>query len=283
MVKKMKKVEVKKKKINVVLNAKKIYPKLEDLEITPSGVEQTFNHEGSYGYDNVKVKAVASETLNITPSLEEQNYVGLYGVVNVKSGKELYDNGVKNEQDRFWDTFQDYGKRTQYNDCFKMSYWDDDNYNPRYPITCTYDTTSGTGVFYDNRKITNTKKPIIVENCGIDTMFTRCYELETIPLLKVSGLTKTSSAFTGVTKLKNITMEGEMTLNITFPSTVLTKESITSIVNVLSKTETGKTLTLTKTAVNKAFETSEGANDGSTSNEWLTLRASRSNWTVTLS
>lgn len=78
----MKTIEVKKKKITVELNAKKIFPPLEDLEVTPSGVEQNFKST-KYGYDNVKVKAVASDTLNITPSEEEQEYIGLYGTVNV--------------------------------------------------------------------------------------------------------------------------------------------------------------------------------------------------------
>ena len=60
----------------------KVSPELEDIEITPSEVEQNFKST-KYGYDNVKVKAIASDTLNIVPSEEEQEYVGLYGVVNV--------------------------------------------------------------------------------------------------------------------------------------------------------------------------------------------------------
>jgi hypothetical protein len=33
-------------------------------------------------------------------------------------------------------------------------------------------------------------------------------------------------------------------------------------------------------AVNKAFETSEGANDGKTSTEWETLIGTKTNWTI---
>ena len=235
-----------------------------------------------------KIKQISSgsvllEELNIKPSLEEQKYEGAYGKVNVESGKTLYDNGVKNEQDRFWDNFQDYGNRNHYHSCFETNYWSDDLYNPQYDILCNKDASSGTGVFYDNRVITDTKVAIIVENSNIDTMFTRCSKLKTIRLLRVNGLEKTSSAFAGCNELENLTMEGELTLTMSVPSPVLTKASITSVVNVLSTTASGKTLTLSKTAVNKAFETSEGANDGSTSSEWLTLRATKSNWTVTLS
>jgi hypothetical protein len=68
----------------------KIYPELEDLEITPYGVEQNFKSEKYYGYDNIKVKAVESETLEITPTEEEQQITGLFGIVNVNKIPEKY-------------------------------------------------------------------------------------------------------------------------------------------------------------------------------------------------
>lgn len=64
------------------LDLVKEYPPLEDLEVTPSGVEQNFKST-KYGYDNVKVKAVESDTLNIIPTETEQQHIGLYGIVNV--------------------------------------------------------------------------------------------------------------------------------------------------------------------------------------------------------
>lgn len=92
----MKTIEVKKKKIVVELNAQKIYPPLEDLEVTPSGVEQNFK-SSMYGYDNVKVKAVASDTLKVTPSKEEQQHIGLYGTVNVEAVDSSIDENIKAE------------------------------------------------------------------------------------------------------------------------------------------------------------------------------------------
>ena len=62
----------------------------------------------------------------------------------------------------------------------------------------------------------------------------------------------------------------------------LNKESITSIINALSPTTTKLTITLSKVSVNKAFETSKGASDGSTSSEWASLIATKSNWTISL-
>ena len=61
----------------------KEFPELEDLEVTPSGVEQNFK-SSKYGYDNVKVNAVESETLKIIPSLEEQIIEGLFNKVTVQ-------------------------------------------------------------------------------------------------------------------------------------------------------------------------------------------------------
>jgi hypothetical protein len=64
--------------------------------------------------------------------------------------------------------------------------------------------------------------------------------------------------------------------------TKLTKASITSAINGLNDSVTGKTVSFRLVAVNKAFETSEGANDGSTSAEWQSLVGTKPNWTISL-
>lgn len=62
----------------------------------------------------------------------------------------------------------------------------------------------------------------------------------------------------------------------------LSHDSIVSVINALSSVTSGLSVTFSKTAVNKAFETSAGANDGSTSAEWLALVATKINWTISL-
>lgn len=81
--------------------------------------------------------------------------------------------------------------------------------------------------------------------------------------------------------LTNLTIEGTIGQNGFNASWApLSKASLTSVVNALSSTTTGLTVTVRASAVKKAFETSEGANDGMSSEEWLTLVATKPNWTI---
>lgn len=199
------------------LDVVKEYPSLEDLIVTPSGAKQTFKSK-SYGYGNVTVKAVESDTLNIKPSLEEQRHEGLYGEVTVQ-GVNLQDkeltlnkNGVYNikadeeylgldnvevtinaiedldneldtyneeiteqtatienivetlkskgltigaEYDRFWDSFQNYGKKTNYMYAFAGDGWTEQTLKPKYiikPIDTSASTRRAIAMFtYLNR------------------------------------------------------------------------------------------------------------------------------------
>lgn len=74
------------RKINIgeiKVGVKKIAPMLENLEIIPTTEDQSFK-SALYGFDNVTVKGIETEELNVTPSTEEQNYEGLYDKVYVK-------------------------------------------------------------------------------------------------------------------------------------------------------------------------------------------------------
>ena len=91
-------------------------------------------------------------------------------------------------------------------------------------------------------------------------------------------------AFQNLKALEDLTVTGVIGgdgFNVQW-STLLSKASITSIINALSSTTTGLTVTLSLAAVNKAFETSTGANNGSTSTAWTTLIATKTNWTISL-
>lgn len=75
----------------------KIYPQLENLEVNPSAEKQVFNHPNSYGYDEVVVNAIAGDTLEITPSKEEQSFSGVYTEVKSKGVTSEIDENIKAE------------------------------------------------------------------------------------------------------------------------------------------------------------------------------------------
>lgn len=91
-------------------------------------------------------------------------------------------------------------------------------------------------------------------------------------VLKENGTQSFTEWFTNCTGLKNLTIEGVIGRNINFSSCPLTKESILSVVEHLSDTETGRTVTFKKTAKESAF----------TDSEWASLIATKSNWTFSL-
>ena len=100
----MAKIIVNKKNIDIIINAKKIFPTLENLEITPRAFEQKFNHPNSYGYDEITVKAMEVNLQNkeVNPSTAEQiviadkEYDGLKQV-NVKAVDSSIDENIKPE------------------------------------------------------------------------------------------------------------------------------------------------------------------------------------------
>ena len=123
-----------------------------------------------------------------------------------------------------------------------------------------------------------------LSNCkDLTQLFSYADDIVSVDKLKVN-VTGSANAFTECKNLEHIIFDGVMAgtgLNMKW-STKLDKESITSVINALSTTTTGLTVTLSKTAVDNAFATAEGAADGSTSAEWLALVATRSNWTIAL-
>lgn len=128
------------------------------------------------------------------------------------------------------------------------------------------------------------------ESCKeLNATFYGCKNLVTIDkiILKADG-TNTFTAnswdlpFKMCNSLKNIVIEGVIGQTVSFQDCPLTKASITNIINTLSTTVTGQTLTLKLSAVNTAFETSSGAADGSTSAEFAALVATKTNWTITM-
>jgi len=115
-------------------------------------------------------------------------------------------------------------------------------------------------------------------------MFDGSSTIETIEGIDFSSAIQFAYMFRGCTSLKNLTVNGTIKASKldTSPCTLLSKASIESIINALSSATSALDVTFSQTAVDTAFETSKGAADGSTSEEWAALIATKQNWTISL-
>ena len=188
--------------------------------------------------------------------------------------------GRKQEYDTFWGYFQNYGRTQNYQYAFAYDRFDDTTYNPKYPIKCSNGSTASRYIYYSATGITDTKVEIIANSESAEYMFYGCSNLKTIRKLTLTAATKLGTyVFSGCTSLENIEIGGEIGKTVTLAAcSELSEASIYSIINALSKTVTGQTLTLNKTAVKNVFGTNY---DDST--DWTTLKNTKSNWTITLS
>lgn len=221
--------------------------------------------------------------------------------------QKVYEAGKKSEYDAFWDVYQNNGKRTQYNFAFAGSGWDYRTFKPKYPIKpinaqymfsqsdidswdgIELDTSNMTGCSYMFQSCLSSKIPPIditkvTLQYAVNYIFATCTSLKTIEKLIVSENTAYHNAmFTGTKNLENITFEGVIGKGgLTMSDcSKLSKTSITSIINALSKDTNGLAITLSKTAVNTAFGIN--VDDVTTypeGTEYYNLRHAKDNWTI---
>ncbi len=233
--------------------------------------------------------------------------------------QKVYEAGKQAEYDAFWDSYQDYGNRDYYSGAFGGAGWVENIDKMKYPIKlgayracCEYmfeyfnRDKAGNAPLYDMTELSkkidfsqvmsanNTFNNARIKNLTCD--FSNAESLnstfsggnggiiENLTLKvtdKCKNFTATFSYQTAMTTIR-FTDDSIIAASISFNHSPLTKESITNIINTLSSSVSGKTATFSKSAVDTAFETAEGLGDGSTSAEWLALRATKENWTVTL-
>lgn len=189
--------------------------------------------------------------------------------------------GMQKKYDDFWDAFQSKGNRTDYYMGCVGNGWNAANFKPKYPFL---NLTSAEYMMFRNNA---TSCPIVDwSKCTyINQAFNEARALrriEKIILPTSTSATITSNTF-GCVFLEDVRFEGELVISLSVSALgALKKESITSLINALSNTTSGLTVSLSKSAVNAAFETSWYANNGSTTDEWLNLVATKENWTISL-
>lgn len=218
----------------------------------------------------------------------------------------VYDAGKDAQWNAFWDSFQQNGNRVQY--LYAFMRWGANSFKPKYDIKPTSTAQNmfqsfgesqmesinlnavidACGIEFDTSGATNvnsmfyyswiTEVPTIstVNSATLTTTFGQAKKLVTIEklILKSDGSQTFSNTFQACENLRNIVVEGVIGNNIDFSACYyLTKDSITSIINALSTTTTGKTVTFRQYAKNMAF---------TDASEWTTLEQKKTNWTINL-
>lgn len=239
-----------------------------------------------------------------------------------------YDAGKQAEYDAFWDALQEHGNRTRYSLGLCGDNWTKETFKPKYPIkpagsmancfaywggcgvakdidlreACILDTSNSNNFascFFNNLAVIGIG---VLDGTNVTSMaqvFNGATNLVTIEKIILGNAVYTvTDMFKNCNSLVNVLFEGEIRLDMNFQwSTLLTRASIESIVNHLSDSAEGKTLTLSKAAVDEAFkvylgptleEDPNGYDNpdnwviGSVSGEWMELCYIHSNWTITL-
>lgn len=217
--------------------------------------------------------------------------------------------GKQAENDRFWDAFLTKLYSLSY--LFAGSGWTDETFQPpngtvissancatkvashmfqgayitdlksiceERNITLDFSATTGFSQAFCDCQITAVPTIDTRSASNVGNMFWNVQTLKTVEklILKNDGSQSCTNTFNGVPALQNIVIEGKFGNSVDVKTaTKLTKASIESFVSSLSDTTTGKTLTLSETAVESAFGSTTAA-------EWTALVATKSNWTISL-
>ena len=224
--------------------------------------------------------------------------------------EKVYQAGEKKQYDEFWDTFQDNGNRTEYDYSFRMKSWNDKIFKPKYkmyPTSASYMFANSEIVDFDLENYIDfsncttingafswskfKKLPIlnftkVTSKSSANSLFAAMGNLERIEKIIINNegsFPFEASVFNSNYKLKEIRFEGVIGISFYIAhSSQLSKDSIVNIFSVLSSSTEGRSATFSKTAVNKAFKTSDTTNDGASSAEWEELVAMKPNWTISL-
>lgn len=276
---------------------------------------ETVNSKLTAINDVIRDLSGTTDKMGLDDMLTALNAVSDSGSGSEDSYDAGYEAGQQDENDRFWHTIQtnlnwvggttgwEEVRRVDYSYAFK-NWRTATEINPKYPlenlttIANMFDNcgnlmyhppftmakaNTGYAMFNSCRELREVNADIRLKGT-CSAMFNFCPKLTKINKLIIEGTcTWAANSFYYCTKLIELYIEG--TIDTAFylnDCESLNKASLTNVMNILSTTTSGLTCTLSKTAVDKAFETSEGANDGSTSTEWTTLVNSKSNWTISL-
>lgn len=222
----------------------------------------------------------------------------------------VHDAGKKSQWNEFWDNFQLYGARRSYNFAFINSgNWNKKTFKPKYDIILEGNASNAfytwqglsepvdigailkeQGVTINTRNATNVQNLFAYGSSIVGSLPTidltsaggntsgifNSVMVTTIEKLVVTEATNFSNMFRGCANLKNIVFEGTIaTGTLSLSSCIkLTAQSLASVINALSGTTSGLSVTLPAHAKD-TYDAAYG------SGAWETLVATKSNWEIT--
>ena len=221
------KISMKPTKVRVKINkTERIYPALENLEVTPSTEEQIFNHPNSYGYDEVKINAVEGKAIEITPTTESQHYAGLYGDITV--------NGIESEELKVTPSAEEQIHNGLYKKVIVAG------------TGRVIEITNAMYLFYNNARIDYLKE--ILKLCkkptSVEYMFYNANKITELDLsdFDTSNVTSMSNMFVNCSNLANINLSNFNTSKVTNMGGMFQGTAITNI--DLSSFNTSKVTTM---------------------------------------
>ena len=233
---------------------------------------------------------------------------------------EGYENGYSKAESDFWDVIQESGKRTEYT--YAFSRWADEYIRPKYKVILK-NAGSQKNMFYMNKYVkkieaayfdlsqlprgTNDNQSFSycftsssaleeIEDIGMQASysyayaFAYCAKLKKIAMVRVDETTQgLGNAFSGCHVLESVTFEGVIGISINLQwCTKLNLASMQNIVDCLAEGVSGKTLTLSKDAVDAIQGVSGGdfvtPSIGTGTVEWMNIQteAQRKGWDIVL-
>jgi hypothetical protein len=247
------------------------------------------------------------------PNEVSQEFYNLFmAIVNNSTSTTPYsvgeEAGKQAQHDEFWNVVQQSGNRTSYEYAFTR--WGSEYIRPKYKVIPTatralvgvfqecsnlkkveaeyydfsqvpYGTASNQGAVYTFHYCTALEE---IEDVGLPAIFiysntfAGCTKLRTIAKIKFDENTQIQDAFWSCSALENLTIEGTIGQNgINLKWSInLSQDSIISVLNALSDSTSGLSITLSLKAVNKAFT------NGVNSSLWQEWVHDKSNWTINL-
>lgn len=268
---------------------------------------------------------IAEKLTQIAENEQKVYDAGYQEALKVGGNDEWYAKGKQEEYDAFWNMIQDHGNRTDYGQAFRNWRSSTEYLRPKYKVVPTA-STSAMNTFYNCEGLKKVEAKYFdfskktrggyqgsgwyhtfttcgeleeIEDIGImpDTdltnTFAHCPNLTKIVMIRVDVNTVISSGiFENCKSLESVTFDGEIGYGMNLKwSTKLTETSIRNIIEHLSDNVSGKTLTLSKAAVDEAFKFVSDLTDGTPfevlgsaedNPYWPQLRDSKPNWQITL-